>query len=63
MALSSEMETCVVLKNAKTTLTNYQNYRTKLIYKGSITPDGYGQIRFVLPRFKEFILKISKFII
>ena len=63
MANATEMETNIIIKNAKTSLTNYQNYRTKLIDKGIIVPDGYGKVKFVLPRFKEFIINISKFII
>ena len=63
MALSNEMGTNVILKNAKISLTNYQNYRTKLIDKGIIISGCYGKVKFVLPRFKEFIINISKFII
>jgi Cdc6-like AAA superfamily ATPase len=61
MSQMDEIETSSILKNAKMSLSNYQNYRTSLIEKGIIISNGYGKVQFVLPRFKEFVLNIVKF--
>ena len=55
-ALNESNNTSNKIQNKiKMSETNYQNYRKKLIEKGIIEPDGYGKLKFSLPRFEQFV--------
>ncbi len=61
LSKSSDGSTFEVMKKANMNLSNFNNYRLKMIYKGYLISLGYGKIDFALPRFKEFVLRIEPF--
>lgn len=44
-----------VTKLLGTSESNFQNYRSRLIEKDILRPNGYGKIAFALPRFEQFV--------
>ena len=59
MNIDDNSKNILELSNMK--MSNYQNYRNKLIQQGIIYSDGYGKIAFTLPRFKDFVLLMQRF--
>ena len=59
LAESLNGETSEVSRKAGMKESNFNNFRLRMIYKGYLASDGYGKLSFVLPRFKEFILRAA----
>ncbi len=51
-----------IIKKTSMKISNFNNYRSRMIYKGYLEAKAYGTLEFALPRFKEFVISIEPFI-
>ncbi len=61
IANSEEGQIDDIQKRSGMRLSNFNNYRARLIRKEIVSPNGYGKLAFTLPRFKEFVLMAEQF--
>lgn len=70
---ANEKQLCIAIANSKDgsvdkiqqrsemKISNFNNYRARLIRKEIVSPNGYGKLVFTLPRFKEYVLMAEQF--
>ena len=61
IANSIDGQVDVIQKKSGMKLSNFNNYRARLIRKEIISASGYGKLTFTLPRFKEYVLMAEQF--
>jgi len=61
MSLTENNSKEEILKQKLLSESNYSQYRKRLLEKGIIKINGYNNLSFVLPRFKEFVLYAKEF--
>ena len=61
IAKSENKKVSEIMAMCKLEESNFYNYRTSLIEKDIIEKDGYGKVKFVLPRFEQYILLLERF--
>ena len=59
LAKSTSEKTAEISKKVGMKESNFNNFRSRMIYKGYLVSDGYGKLSFALPRFKEFVLRAA----
>ena len=50
-----------IIKNTKISVSNYSQYRKRLIDKRLVVVNGWDKLEFSLPQFKEFVLYMNEF--
>ena len=61
MAVSRTTSVEEIKKNSNLNLSNFNNYRLRLLRKEMIESKRYGELSFTLPRFQEFVIVAMQF--
>ena len=61
IANSTDGQVDEIQKKSRMKISNFNNYRARLIRKEIISASGYGKLTFTLPRFKEYVLMAEQF--